>query len=188
MRIGAQERARLGITGRCDTFVSRLRGRRGYVRRPCPRPGGSLCRGSPSPGRRVMSADYMATTRSIVVTVQPFYLDDQSEPDEGRFVWALSRPHPQYRDRDCSADEPLLADYRRQRPHHQGRRSGRDPANSRCSRLGRASNTPREPPLDTPTGFMQGFYHMITPTSGEQFDVEIPAFSLDSPHSGRQLH
>ncbi|MGE4011043.1 MAG: ApaG domain, partial [Alphaproteobacteria bacterium] len=27
-------------------------------------------------------------TRSIRVTVKPVYLDDQSSPDEGHFVWA----------------------------------------------------------------------------------------------------
>jgi ApaG protein len=42
-------------------------------------------------------------------------------------------------------------------------------------------------PLTTASGFMQGAYHMVVTDSGETFDAEIPAFSLDSPHqpSGR---
>jgi ApaG protein len=43
-------------------------------------------------------------------------------------------------------------------------------------------------PLDTPTGFMTGEYHMVWPSSGVRFDVAIPAFSLDSPHQNLRLH
>src|SRR5271157_6456431 len=31
---------------------------------------------------------YSETTRSIIVTVKPFYLEDQSSPAEGHYVWA----------------------------------------------------------------------------------------------------
>ena len=37
-------------------------------------------------------------------------------------------------------------------------------------------------PLETPSGFMRGLYHVVSTISGERFTVEIPAFSLDSPH------
>ena len=43
-------------------------------------------------------------------------------------------------------------------------------------------------PLDTPSGFMVGAYHMVVPSSGENFDVAIPAFSLDSPHQSGRVH
>ena len=36
-------------------------------------------------------------------------------------------------------------------------------------------------PLNTPWGMMGGSYRMET-ESGERFDIEIPTFSLDSPH------
>lgn len=36
-------------------------------------------------------------------------------------------------------------------------------------------------PLTTPSGIMTGHFEMMTPT-GQLFLVEIPAFSLDSPH------
>jgi ApaG protein len=35
---------------------------------------------------------------------------------------------------------------------------------------------------------MVGAYHMVVPASGEMFDVMIPAFSLDSPYQGGQVH
>jgi ApaG protein len=43
-------------------------------------------------------------------------------------------------------------------------------------------------PLDTPSGFMAGVYHMVATESGEAFDIEIPAFSLDSPYLDGRLH
>ena len=43
-------------------------------------------------------------------------------------------------------------------------------------------------PLDTPSGFMTGAYHMVAVASGEAFDVAIPTFSLDSPHQDGRLH
>jgi ApaG protein len=41
-------------------------------------------------------------------------------------------------------------------------------------------------PLPTSSGFMVGTYRMVA-DSGEEFDVEIPAFSLDCPHEARRL-
>jgi ApaG protein len=42
-------------------------------------------------------------------------------------------------------------------------------------------------PLPTASGFMVGSYGMVT-DSGESFDIEIPAFSLDSPQAQRTLN
>ena len=41
-------------------------------------------------------------------------------------------------------------------------------------------------PLPTPSGIMHGSYGMESPT-GERFEVEIPAFSLDSPHQSKTI-
>ena len=42
-------------------------------------------------------------------------------------------------------------------------------------------------PLQTPSGFMAGSYGMVT-LGGEHFDIEIPAFSLDSGDTKRTLN
>ncbi len=42
-------------------------------------------------------------------------------------------------------------------------------------------------PLPTPSGFMVGSYGMVT-EAGEQFDIEIPAFSLDSSYAERTIN
>ena len=42
-------------------------------------------------------------------------------------------------------------------------------------------------PLATPSGFMVGTYEMEG-ENGERFDIDIPAFSLDSPHQRVSLN
>ena len=42
-------------------------------------------------------------------------------------------------------------------------------------------------PLPTPSGFMTGTYGMVT-ASGEEFDIDIPAFSLDTPQRERTIN
>ena len=42
-------------------------------------------------------------------------------------------------------------------------------------------------PLPTPSGFMGGTYQMVSET-GENFDIEIPTFSLDTPSIERRLN
>ena len=42
-------------------------------------------------------------------------------------------------------------------------------------------------PLPTPSGFMVGSYGMVT-AAGEHFDIEIPAFSLDSTYAARTIN
>jgi len=43
-------------------------------------------------------------------------------------------------------------------------------------------------PLETPSGFMAGLYHMVRTENGDAFDVVIPTFSLDSPHQDGRVH
>ena len=42
-------------------------------------------------------------------------------------------------------------------------------------------------PLTTPSGFMSGWYQMVG-SDGGLFNVEIPAFSLDSPYEPRRVN
>ena len=42
-------------------------------------------------------------------------------------------------------------------------------------------------PLQTPSGFMVGSYGMVT-AAGEYFDIEVPAFSLDSSCAERTIN
>ena len=42
-------------------------------------------------------------------------------------------------------------------------------------------------PLTAPSGMMRGSY-TVAETDGESYDVDIPAFVLDSPHEGLVLN
>ncbi|MEX1148012.1 MAG: Co2+/Mg2+ efflux protein ApaG [Sphingomonadales bacterium] len=129
---------------------------------------------------------YKATTREIEVTVEPFYLDDQSDPVESRYVWAY---HVQIENRGAR-DVQLKSRYWRitdamgQVQEVQGDGVvGEQPV----LKPGEAYEYTSGTPLSTPSGVMVGRYLMTT-GEGESFEVDIPAFSLDSPHEDRSLN
>lgn len=134
-----------------------------------------------------MTEAYAAVTHDVRVTVRTFYLDDQSRPDAGHYVWAyritienLGREPVQLLRRTWSITD---AHGRQQRVHGEGV-VGQQPLLEPGESFEYTSGTP----LDTPSGFMVGTYHMVARGSGEAFDVAIPAFSLDSPHQPGQRH
>ncbi len=123
---------------------------------------------------------YEKTTRNISVSVRPYYLEEQSSPDEERFVWAykvklenrggetvqLMHRHWRITDKFGRLQEV-------KGPGVIGEQPVLKPGDSFEYTSGC--------PLGTPSGIMAGSYQMTT-TGGENFDIEIPAFSLDSPH------
>jgi ApaG protein len=134
-----------------------------------------------------MSDEYAQTTRGVRVTVRSFYLEDQSAPDESRYVWA-------YRIRIDNTARARVQLLRRtwtitdtrghtQRVHGEGV-VGEQPVLEPGEAFEYTSGTP----LETPSGFMSGLYHMVEVASGEAFDVVIPTFSLDSPHQNARRH
>lgn len=134
-----------------------------------------------------MASDYQATTRSIQVTVRTFFLEDQSDPDEGKWVWAYQvRIENQGRE----TVQLLRRTWRITDAH--GRMQvvqgdgvvGEQPLLEPGDAFEYTSGTP----LETSSGFMAGAYHMVITGSGEAFDVVIPAFSLDSPNQPHQVH
>jgi ApaG protein len=133
------------------------------------------------------TAFYETTTRDILVRAAPFYLADQSEPDEDRFVWAYRIT---IENRGRSTVQLISRTWRI--TDAQGRTKlvqgegvvGEQPV----LKPGEAFEYTSGTPLDTPSGFMAGDYHMVDRTSGAAFDVTIPAFSLDSPYQPSRLH
>lgn len=134
-----------------------------------------------------MSADYSLTTRGVTVTVRSFYLEDQSKPEQARYVWTYrvrirngSLEKVQLLHRTWEITDARGRTQRVQGPGVVGEQPLLEPGGS----FEYTSGTP----LETPSGFMVGVYHMVVPESGENFDVAIPAFSLDSPHQGGRVH
>ena len=134
-----------------------------------------------------MSADYTAVTRGIEVGVQTFFLQEQSDPDAGTWVWA-------YRVRIANTGGETVQLLRRTwRITDAGGRLnlvegpgvvGEQPV----LRPGESFDYTSGTPLATPSGFMEGVYHMQVVATGERFDAAVPAFSLDSPHAAGGLH
>lgn len=129
---------------------------------------------------------YSKTTQDISVTVQPIYLDEQSSPDENYFVWAYNvkiensgAGTVQLRSRYWKITDARGRVQEVRGPGVVGEQPVLGPGDS----FEYTSGTP----LPTSSGFMVGTYQMVN-EAGEQFDVAIPAFSLDSPHEARRLN
>ena len=129
---------------------------------------------------------YTETTRSIQVTVQPIYLEDQSAPEEQRFVWAY---HVRIENRGPETVQLRTRHWRitdglgRIQEVKGAGVVGEQPVLEPGGSFEYTSGTP----LPTPSGFMVGTYQMET-TRGEKFDIDSPAFSLDSPQSHRPIN
>ncbi len=129
---------------------------------------------------------YETVTRDIRVAVETHYLPDQSDPAQNRYVWA-------YRvtiSNGGSATVQLRSRYWRitdAKGRVQEVRGdgvvGKQPVLGPGESFEYTSGTP----LPTPSGFMSGAYQMQS-GEGEQFDIAIPAFSLDSPHQSAIVH
>lgn len=134
-----------------------------------------------------MRPGFSATTHDITVEVQVFYLADQSRPDSGEFLWAYQiiitnngRFTVQLLRRSWRITD---AHGRLQTVHGEGV-VGEQPV----LRPGEKFEYTSGVPLTTPSGFMAGQYHMQVMPSGAPFDIEVPTFSLDSPHQNTRLH
>jgi ApaG protein len=129
---------------------------------------------------------YEATTRAIRVSVRPQYLPDQSDPADSQYVWAYhirienqGENTVQLRSRHWRITDGLG---RLQEVRGPGV-IGKTP----MLRPGEVFEYTSGTPLSTSSGIMSGSYQMVSET-GEKFDIEIPAFSLDTPAAPRSLN
>ena len=132
------------------------------------------------------SKAYRAITRGIEVKVTPKFLADKSSPENGYFFWAYtitlsnrSQETVQLKTRHWRITD---AQGRLQEVRGAGV-VGEEPVLKPGENFEYTSGVP----LPTPSGFMTGSYGMVTAT-GEEFDIEIPAFSLDTPQKARTIN
>jgi ApaG protein len=137
----------------------------------------------PAPPERSV---YQALTRHILVRVAPTYTPEESDPDEGRYVWSyiveienhgpetvqLISRHWIITDARNRVEEVRGEGVVGEQPTLSPREAFR--YNSAC-------------PLTTPSGAMRGSYRLMTDT-GEPFDIEIPEFSLHLPGAAKKAH
>jgi ApaG protein len=132
------------------------------------------------------SAMYRATTRGIEVAVTPRFEPDRSSPENNQFFWAYTisianrgKETVQLKTRHWRITD---ANGRRQEVRGAGV-VGEEP----MLKVGDVFEYTSGVPLQTPSGFMAGTYGMVG-ADGEHFDIEIPAFSLDSVETKRTLN
>lgn len=129
---------------------------------------------------------YRALTRDIEVTVEPYYLEEQSDPDDGRYVWGYRIVISNHSDEAVRLMTRYwhITDENGQVDEVSGPGViGEQPLLNPGDTYEYSSGCP----LDTPSGVMFGHYSMES-EGGETFNVAIPAFSLDSPGLVRTLN
>ena len=130
---------------------------------------------------------YSEITRSIKVTVRPFYLEQHSSPAENHYVWAYHVRIENGGSETVQLRNRHLADHRQRSGICRKSAARASSANSRSWRPGESFEYTSSCPLPTPSGFMVGDYEMET-RSGENFLVRVPAFSLDTPQQPTRLN
>ncbi len=129
---------------------------------------------------------FTSITRDIQITAIPDFLPERSDPSQDRYVWSytieianLGRERVQLISRHWVI---IDANGRKEEVRGPGV-VGEQPVLEPGETFRYASGCP----LTTPSGLMQGSYRMVT-DSGDSFDAEVPAFSLDSPMSHPTLN
>jgi ApaG protein len=129
---------------------------------------------------------YAQTTRAITVMVEPIYLEEQSEPDENRYIWAY---HVRIENNGAETVQLLTRHWRitDSMGNTQEVRGDGVVGEQPVLKPGESFEYTSGTPLPTPSGIMAGSYQMRT-DAGDRFDAEVPAFSLDSPDEPMRVH
>jgi ApaG protein len=126
-------------------------------------------------------------TLGVLVRVEPQFLPEESEPDEGRYVWSYTI---EIENRSLETVQLVSRFWRitdangvTQEVHGHGV-LGQQPVipPGECFRYTSAA------PLAAPSGLMVGAYSMVRVDDGEPFDIAVPAFALDSPHQNMRAN
>ena len=122
---------------------------------------------------------YSETTKGIRVTVEPRFLEDQSDPAQARFFWSyrVEIVNSTAASVQILARHWIITDGNGRREDVRGMGVvGEQPVITPGSSFTYTSGCP----LSTPSGIMVGTYQAID-EDGAMFTVAIPAFSLDLP-------
>ena len=129
---------------------------------------------------------YSKTTKKINITVKPYYLEDQSEPEDQHYVWAYKVTI------DNQGNEKVqlvnrhwkIIDANGTLQEVRGKGVvGEQPIIQPGDEFEYTSGTP----LKTSSGLMHGSYQMQD-FKGRMFEILIPPFSLDIPDKKKKLN
>ena len=128
---------------------------------------------------------YEETTGAIRIAVEPDFLDDQSEPDEGRYLWAYRVTIENRGDITVQ----LISRYWRitdARGRVREVRGDGVVGEQPVIEPGASFQYTSGAPLETECGFMTGKYTMRD-ARGKGFEVAIPTFALESPYNRQRI-
>ena len=129
---------------------------------------------------------YSAITRKIRVTATPDYAPDQSEPDNGSYFWTytieitnMGLDRVQLLARHWIITDAAGKQFEVEGLGVVGEQPHLGPGESFTYTSG--------VPLNTTSGTMYGHYKMVD-AEGRAFEIDVPAFSLDSPYASRTVN
>ena len=129
---------------------------------------------------------YAAATRDMEVMVEPFYLEQDSQPENSVYLWGYKVIIFNHRSQCVQLRHRhwKIIDSIGQNQEIEGEGVvGQQP----FIKPGESFEYTSGAPLSTPSGIMSGHYTMQD-DHGETFIIDIPAFSLDSPYQKRTLN
>jgi len=129
---------------------------------------------------------YESETDNVCVRVMPNFLEDQSEHEDGVYFWAYTVEIENQGTHTIQLKSRYwcITDANGQVREVRGPGViGQEPV----IQPGKSFSYTSGAPLTTPSGFMKGSYQMED-ENGDPFNVEIPAFSLDSPYANCSLN
>ena len=126
---------------------------------------------------------YEAETDGIVVRVKPAFLEEESSPEQHRFIWAY---HVEIENRGSRTFQLMTRHWRI--TDREGRVQevngsgvvGQNPVLAPGETFEYTSGCP----LSEPSGVMQGTYR-LEDEEGGMLEARIPLFTLDSPYDNR---
>lgn len=129
---------------------------------------------------------YSAETEGIEVSVEPFYLEDRSDPAEAHYVWAY---RVTIANNSKTAAQLISRYWNITDANGKVEEVAGDGVVGEQPKLGPGDSYQYTSgcPLSTPSGIMVGHYTMAD-VDGRTFDVAIPAFSLDVPNRIRTIN
>ena len=139
--------------------------------------------------RRSASRDapvYQTRTRDILVRVVASYAVEQSDPDEGEFIWIYTVEIENHGREtvEVTSHRWTVTDAMNRTEDTSGDGVAEEQPELKPGEAFRYSQTAT---LRTASGSMRGAFHLVTQV-GETFEAEIPEFSLHLPGAGRVVN
>lgn len=129
---------------------------------------------------------YTKTTHGIKITAAPEYLGKDSAPEDSKFLWLYTITIENFNKTPVQVIRRkwFITDEQGTSLTIEGEGViGEQP----IIKPGEGFKYFSGIPLSTPSGMMLGTYYLVNDT-GEGFEVDIPPFSLDSPHNNKLLN